>query len=429
MQSTSVQTRLNYPEYRVVCLMRGIDPSTFVTRVGGRQYTLRLNTDEVTVISTLRSGMNVKVSGHRVANPYIDGSISIVNHIGEKTVFPLLDPNYKTRQPISKRSAKPTPKKKTAAEVKQDAAKDDRIAELEEILSIKLNSDTTIHKIEPSTTGGQSRSVAIVLLSDTHVEEVVAPDSVLGLNSYNPEIAKQRMDAFFANTCKLITHDQRSYNINHVILSCLGDLIGGYLHPELEQTNAMAPMEAISFAREMILSGMRYWQDNLDVEKITFVGIIGNHARTTKKNQYANATAVNYEYFLYENLESMAKAMGLTKFEFVIPKSESTVVEVFGKRILMTHGSHVKYSGGIGGLIVPVSRWFARVAQVLKVDFALIGHFHQSIFTKKFIINGSMKGYDAFAFGLGLDFEPPQQAKIILNEKRGITSYTPIFLD
>lgn len=57
--------------------------------------------------------------------------------------------------------------------------------------------------------------------------------------------------------------------------------------------------------------------------------------------------------------------------------------------------------------------------QTIKIDKAFIGHYHTSIYTKEVCVNGSLKGFDAFAMGHGLAFEEPQQTYVILNEKRG----------
>ena len=74
-------------------------------------------------------------------------------------------------------------------------------------------------------------------------------------------------------------------------------------------------------------------------------------------------------------------------------------------------------------------KWFGKMNQVIKIDKAFIGHFHTSIYTKEVCVNGSLKGYDAFAMGHGLPYEVPQQTYVILNEKRGFIFYSPIFAD
>ena len=77
---------------------------------------------------------------------------------------------------------------------------------------------------------------------------------------------------------KLTTHAQRSYhNMNQVVIGVLGDLISNYIHDELQQTNAMSPLEAISTVKSIVLSGFKYIHDNLNVDKITVVWNCGNH--------------------------------------------------------------------------------------------------------------------------------------------------------
>jgi predicted phosphodiesterase len=319
----------------------------------------------------------------------------------------------------------PVTDKKTEQDLK------DYIDELEEALSLKRNSNPEIFDIIPVSEegGGKSKSVAVAMFSDWHVDEVVDKESVMGLNEFNPEIADKRIKNLFINLDKLVSHAQRSYHIDELVIGLIGDMASGYIHDELMQTNSMSPLEGIRFAKSHILSGFKYLQENTNVSKIKVVCVIGNHTRTTKKNQYSNASRVNNEYEMYVDIAEFCKLMGMDKFEFIIPKSEMAVITIFGHRILLTHGSHLTYNSGIGGLVVPVMRWFSRIAKVFNVEMAWLGHFHQSIFTKNIIINPSLIGYSAFAMGKGFEKEEPTQTMLIWNEKRGITQYTPIFLD
>jgi len=255
----------------------------------------------------------------------------------------------------------------------------DYIDELEEALSLKKNSNPEIFDIIPASDseGGKSKSVAVAMFSDWHVDEVVDKESVLGLNEFNPEVADRRIQNLFINLDKLISHAQRSYHINELIICLMGDMASGYIHDELMQTNSMSPLEGIRFAKSHLLSGFKYLQTNTAVGKIKVVCVAGNHTRTTKKNQYSNASRVNNEYELYVDLMELCKLMELDKFEFIIPKSEMAVITIFGHRILINHGTHLQYQGGVGGLVVPLMRWFARIAKVFNVEMAWFAHFHQ----------------------------------------------------
>lgn len=68
-----------------------------------------------------------------------------------------------------------------------------------------------------------------------------------------------------------------------------------------------------------------------------------------------------------------------------------------------------------------------KLNQTIKADKVFLGHFHQSIYTKEFCVNGSVKGYDAYACGMGLAYEEPKQAFVVLNKRRGSITYTNIF--
>lgn len=417
--------RITYAELVLVCAMRGSDPNKYMLPPQRKKYKVKLTDEESLMLEKIYLGFPVAISNEvNLLKVLPDGSFLV----SEKELDKIIPKDKPTE--LSKTSKIAPSKKDKPITSKEDKSKNARIEELEAILDIKQNSNVEVYELsQKSDSDHRKKSVAICLLSDVHIEETVEPETVLNLNSYNPEVAKLRLDAFFVNSCKLISHAKGSYNIDEVVLGCLGDIIGNWIHDELMQTNSMSPLAAISFAKSSILSGLKYWNDNLDVDKITFIGVVGNHGRTTKKSQFANATDVSLEYFMYKDIEEMSKIIGLSKVNFIIPKSEMAVINIFGKRLLFTHGTNIKYGGGIGGLIVPVTRWFGRLSQTLKIDMAFLGHFHQSVFTKKFCVNGSTKGFDSYAFGKGLDFEAPQQTMLILHEKYGFTNYSTIYLD
>ena len=269
-------------------------------------------------------------------------------------------------------------------------------------------------------------NTGFLIASDWHADEVVKPSTVLGKNEYNEDIAEQRIKNFFANAIYMI----KKKPVDNLVVGLLGDMIGGYIHDELAQTNGLSPMQGVAFVKKLIISGLKAIHDELpELQKIVVVGICGNHSRTTKKLQFNNGFALNHEYFLYKDIEQTLTLLGLTKFEFVIPEGDLAYLDIYGKKILFAHGFQFKTAGGVGGIYPSMLRWFGKMNQVIKIDKAFIGHYHTSIYTKEVCVNGSLKGYDAFAMGHGLPYEEPQQTYVILNEKRGFIFYSPIFAD
>ena len=305
-----------------------------------------------------------------------------------------------------------------------------RNTNLEDTLGIReATANVEIYELKPLGTSSRKETVSISLFSDFHCDEVVLPESVMGLNEYNPAIAKKRADSYFINLVKLISHHQKNYSIKRHIIGMLGDNIGGFIHEELRQTNSMTPMEGISFAKSVILSGFKYLQDNLEVDSIDVVCIVGNHARTTDKLPFANLTETSYEYFMYKDIEEMCKLIGLTKFNFIIPKASMAILTIFGKKYGFIHGNAFRFLGGIGGLYIPLLRYYAKINATFNIQKLFFGHYHTTIDIKQAVGNGSFKGYDSYAMGKALDFEPPQQSLVLLNEKRGFTNFQSIYLD
>lgn len=269
-------------------------------------------------------------------------------------------------------------------------------------------------------------NTGFLIASDWHADEVVKPSTVLGKNEYNRDIAEKRIKNFFSNAIYMV----KKKPVDNLVVGLIGDMIGGYIHDELAQTNSMSPMQGIQFVKTLVISGLKAIHDELpDLQKIVVVGICGNHTRTTKKMQFANGFAMNHEYFMYKDIEQTLTLMGLTKFEFIIPESEFAYLDIYGKKILFCHGHQFRSAGGIGGIYPSMFKWYAKLNQTIKIDKAFIGHYHQMIYTKEVCVNGSLKGFDAFAMGHGLAYEEPQQTYVILNEKRGFIFYSPIFAD
>lgn len=299
--------------------------------------------------------------------------------------------------------------------------------ELKGIIGLKKDSaPIELVEIAPKKKRDKEGNTGFLIASDWHADEVVKPSTVLGKNEYNKEIAKERIKNFFANAVYMI----RKKPVDNLVLGFIGDLIGGFIHPELEQTNSMSPMAGISFVKGLIISGIKYLYESLPkLESITVVGICGNHSRTTKKMQFSNGFEMNHEYFMYKDIEHIVTLMGMPKIKFVIPESEFAYLDVYGKKVLFAHGHQFRTAGGIGGIYPSMLRWYSKMNQTIKIDKAFIGHYHTSVYTKEVCVNGSLKGFDAFAMGHGLAFEAPQQTYVILNEKRGFIFYSPIFAD
>lgn len=273
-----------------------------------------------------------------------------------------------------------------------------------------------IFKIDkPGTSDGFRYAVA--LFSDAHIDETVNPDSVLGLNEYDTEIAKERVSAYFANLATCLKRDA----VSDLYFASLGDTISGFIHPHLEQENGMTPQEAVLFGQSLIVSGLKYLREKLPAVSITFIGISGNHSRTTKKIQASNGYKLSYEWIMYHNVKQICEGLELD-IEFIIPESELALIETpDNKRYIFCHGFQVqsKGTGTVAGIYPALQRLAMKWQKVFQQDKIFLGHYHTNVSIPTATVNGSIIGYNAFALSNGMGYEEPAQQYEVYDSEVG----------
>lgn len=258
---------------------------------------------------------------------------------------------------------------------------------------------------------------AVALFSDAHIEETVNPDTVLGLNEYNIDIAKKRIEKYFVNLANCLEADE----VKDLIFASLGDTISSYIHDELAQTNQLTPLEATFEAQNLLVSGLKYLCENTELNSIKFIGIVGNHSRVTKKIQHANGYAMSYEWLMYKNVEKECKLLGLP-IEFCLPNSEMAIVDTQDKkRFIFIHGFQIKSSGSgtVCGIYPALNRLAMKWSKTFKQDKIYLGHFHTCVSIPNAVVNGSIIGYNAFAMTNGFEYEEPAQQYEVFDTKAG----------
>lgn len=282
--------------------------------------------------------------------------------------------------------------------------------------------------VKVTETGDDHEATAIASASDWHCGETVRKEQVHGMNEYNPEVARRRANKFAVNLVKLVEKERKSLPIHNLVLFLGGDFIGGYIHPELEQTNSMTPVQETQFASELLISSIDYILANGGFKRVILLMSVGNHGRTTKKMQFANLVETSYETLIYDNI---AKAFrNDERVEINFPESGIGYQEVYGHTVRFYHGHQVRYKDGVGGLTIPLNKKQAKWDKTRKADLNLMGHWHSfGTPNNNTILNGSLKGIDAYAMENGFDYQPPVQAFTLIDSKYGRTVTCPIFCD
>ncbi|CAB4204060.1 hypothetical protein UFOVP1387_38 [uncultured Caudovirales phage] len=273
-----------------------------------------------------------------------------------------------------------------------------------------------------------SAATLVLMLSDLHLDEIVEPDEVDGLNAYNRTIAVQRMKRWSNNVVKLARHHLSGMKYDGVVLMLGGDTFSGDIHDELKETNEDSMLGSLLYWAEQIASAIDLLAD--EFKKVHVAAVAGNHGRTTRKPRMKLRARTNFDWLLAKMLER--HFAGDRRVTFQIPESSDCLISIYDTNHLLTHGDQTQGGGSIGGIYPPIMRMRARKAQRYLATGASfqtlwLGHWHQYLPSPSMVVNGSLKGYDEYAYISNFSFEPPQQALAIVVPEKGITIQAPVF--
>jgi hypothetical protein len=207
-------------------------------------------------------------------------------------------------------------------------------------------------------------------------------------------------------------------------------MFAGIIHDELRRTNA-AP----------ILDTLNHWIDPM-VQIIEMLAeafgsvhvpvVVGNHGRYDRKPIAKMRARENFDWFFAKAIARAVRDRGIRNVTFDISDSPDVIVKTYGKTTLITHGDQARGGAGWGGVFSPIMRLdekkSRRMAQVnLPYDYIAIGHWHQLTFMPRGVVNGSLVGYDEYAFLNNFGYEVPQQAMWLMTPKHGRTFTAPVF--
>jgi predicted phosphodiesterase len=275
---------------------------------------------------------------------------------------------------------------------------------------------------------GAHHATPWLLLSDLHLDEVVYPEQIGGVNAYDREIAGQRLKRTADNFVTMCRDYTSNITYDGVVVVLGGDIFSGDIHEELKESN-----------EDTMLGSVDYWLDPLasliaqmaeEFGKVHVPVVVGNHGRTTRKPRAKFRARSNFDWFVGAQLARIfAKDNRVT---FQVSESADTAVKSYDTTVMVTHGDQATGGSGIGGIWPPLMRLDARkrareAAVQNPYDLLVMGHWHQLVYGPSFIVNGSLKGYDEYAYTNNFGFEPPQQAAWFITPEHGRTVTFPVF--
>lgn len=293
-------------------------------------------------------------------------------------------------------------------------------------LLIGLQDEPVLRQFERAKVGKSRGAAAVIPASDWHAEERVAADATCGKNYFDLAEAERRIRRLYSKSLELIDWYSRLAPVREIWHPLLGDLVSGYIHEELLETNSLSPTETCLFLQEMIASGIDLWlrETRLPIYVPTCVG---NHGRTTVKKRIKTSCRNSFEWLTYKTLA--ARYTSHRRVLWSVGSGYCNIQEIMGRTVRFHHGDCFRYQGGIGGLTVPANRALGRLQKIRAADFDIFGHHHQFLWHyPTWVSCPSLIGLTEYGVERGGEFQHPAQAFIVIDRALGMTLATPIYL-
>ena len=270
---------------------------------------------------------------------------------------------------------------------------------------------------------GQRQVLPVAPFSDWHLDEVVDPKQVNGRNAYNREIATRRLKRYFDQVCIICRDYVQGFTYPGIVFPMLGDIFSGNIHEELRNTNEDTTAGSLMHWVGPVAAGLELLA--AEFGHVFVPVVVGNHGRNTHKPIAKGRVRDNFDWLFGQMLaQHFAKDR---RFTFVIGESHKQLVEVFGTRILFSHGDECKGGSGIAGMLSPQLIAFSRMKKQFEFDLWVLGHWHHRSAYRGIRVNGAGKGFDEYAAVMNFDFQVPQQDLFFVAPGRGVIAEWPVF--
>ncbi|MEP9397929.1 hypothetical protein [Mesorhizobium sp. KR2-14] len=278
---------------------------------------------------------------------------------------------------------------------------------------------------------GGKRS-AILHISDVHCGEAVDLYEMDGLNSYDLDICRRRMERLFQKTASLLTEHWKGDPVDEIVVCLGGDMIDGNLREESRRGGAAPVTTSVKVASEITAGGIAFLRSSVKVPIRVYTSG-GNHSRLTPKPHSVEGGIDNLDILVSWGIEKMLAGDPGAKFYYT--GSGEVLFNVYGWRFLLQHGH--EGAGGSGGLYGAVYKqvrgmYRTHVSYARRgrgFHFVLQGHDHTSSKIPFGFANGSVVGYNPYAMrSLKADPAPASQNLLIVEEKLGVITFQELFL-
>jgi hypothetical protein len=247
------------------------------------------------------------------------------------------------------------------------------------------------------------------------------------VNEYNLRIAKRRLRYTVDTAVHLLRILDKGMDYPGIVVPLGGDMISGNIHEELTASNEINSMPAVLDLYGELVAAIGRLADVFGA--VLLPCVTGNHGRDTRKIWGKDRHHTSFDWLLYRFLAKHFE--GDKRVTFFVPDSSDALFRIFGTRFNLTHGDQFRGGDSIIGPLGPLTRGNQKKqarnqAVDLEYDVMMCGHYHTYIHLSRLIVNGSLKGYDEYAYQNNFGFERPQQALFVVHPRHGITYRMPV---
>lgn len=291
----------------------------------------------------------------------------------------------------------------------------DRIVEkIEELMRAYPPLPLQVRKLPKKSQSGSPES-AVLVLSDSHVGQVVKANQTLGFGDYNFQRFTERLKYIEERVISLLANNVTT-QVDELVVFMLGDMLHGNLAHDKEVTRAMTLLDQWHAASHCFAQFFMAIAQH--VPSIRVYTACGNHTRFgNQKKMPTEQRYSNFDYFVYAMVEQMVSRQPNIKFH--LDNQPFCYVDIKGSKFLGMHGDHLK--GGDSQMGVPIhaiSRNISGMTQLYESrgieapHYWLMGDKHREIglptVKGKWMVNGSFVGDDNFSLTLATSSEPMQ---------------------
>jgi hypothetical protein len=273
--------------------------------------------------------------------------------------------------------------------------------------------------------GQKPSAVAVLMLSDWHVGEVISARETDGFGRFNYATAEERISNIVRDVGKWLDSMRHSYSIRELAVFGLGDYVSGDIHGELVATNEF-PLPVQTARAGLLLGDVLRRLASFTPKLTAYMVGADNHGRLQKKPQAKQKTSNNMSYLVHQLAkEHLARCPNVT---LEIAEGAKLLAPVGGFRFLMEHGDAVKgWAGlpyyGFGRLVGKEA--LRRMNTPKGFHYWVIGHFHvPGIIEGRTLVNGSLSGTSEFDHIQGRHAGPAQVA-FLVHPQHGIFNWVP----